>query len=229
MKDILLVVAAGLFSLVGVFLGALLTPLTQLYLERNREQRDADRAKRLVAGELLHAQLILRSASGATHWPPVEDVNGFLPTSAWQENRSSLAGKVDEDLWDQLVLAYALLESDRARFTLGSRSSAPIALPAKEAQGLKLFSYELGHLRRQLVAGGGWLDEVQHEIKPRIAHLNDDFRQWLDGLSDDDLKKDAVIAKVQQGAEELGKLNRDLGDDGAWSAEINDEIKQRLK
>jgi hypothetical protein len=224
-----LVVAAGLFSLGGVALGALLAPLTQLYLQKKQEQRAAASAKLLVAGELLHAQLILRSASTMSQWPPVEDVNAFLPTSAWQENRSSLAGKVHEDLWEKLVLAYALLETDRARFVSFSRSPSPIALPAKEAQGLKLFSYELGQLRRQLGGGSGWLDEIHYQLKPRIASLNDDFKQMLDGLSDDDLKKGAVIAEVKQRAKELGELNRDLGDDGAWSAEINEEIERRLK
>lgn len=224
-----LVVAAGLFSLGGVALGALLTPLTQLYLEKKREQRAADRAKLLVAGELLHAQLVLRAASELEHWPSVEDVDAFLPTSAWQENRSSLASKVHEDLWEKLVLAYGLLQTDRARFVSFSRSPTLTALPAKEAQGLKLFSYELGQLRRQLGSGGSWLDEIQFQLKPRIASLNDDFKRMLDGLSDDDLKKDAVIAKVKQHAKELGELNRDLGDDGAWSAEINEEIERRLK
>jgi hypothetical protein len=101
-------------------------------------------------------------------------------------------------------------------------------LLAKEAEGLKVFSAELGHLRRQLAGGGGWLDEIQLELKPRIARLNDDFKRWLRGLNDDDLKKDAVVAQIKERAEELGELNRDLGDD-RWSAEINDEIKRRLK
>jgi hypothetical protein len=229
MMELQLVVAAGLFSLGGVVIGALLTPLTQLYLERKREQRAANRAKLVVAGELLHAQMILRSVSEIADWPHIEDINDFLPTSAWRENRSSLAGKVQEDLWEQLVTAYAVLETDRLRFVFASSSPAPIALPAEVAQGLKLFSYELGQLRRQLGSGGGWLDEIQEEFKPRIAHLNDNFKQYLDGLSDDDLKKDAVIAKVKRYAKELGEMNRDLGDDGAWSAEIDDEIKRRLK
>jgi hypothetical protein len=229
MKDLLLVFAAGLFSLGGVFLGALLTPLTQLYLERKREQRAADRAKLLVAGELLHAQLTLRTACGSKDWPHVEDVNGFLPTSAWQENRSSLAGQVDEDLWNQLVMAYAILETDRARFILGSRSPTPIPFPEKVAEGLKQSSNDLGRLRRKLGGGGGWLDEIHDEFKPQMDSLNDNFKRWLDGLSDDELKKDAVIAKVKHLAKDLGEMNRHLGDDGAWSAEINDKIKRRLK
>jgi len=223
-----LVVATGLFSLGGVLLGALLTPLTQLCLEWQRERRAADRAKRLVAAELLHVQLVLRAVSGGKNWPPVEDINTFLPTSAWQENRSSLAGHIDEELWDQLVMAYAILEHDRARFATANRlTETPLG---KEAEGLKVFSYELGQLRRKLDEGaGGWLDEIKEQFKPQISRLNDDFKRKLAALSDDDLKKDAVIAELRQLAKELGELNRDLGDDGAWAAEIDDEIKRRLK
>jgi hypothetical protein len=70
-----LVVAAGLFSLGGVLIGALLTPLSQLHLERKRERRAADRARQLVVQELLQAELILRGASEGTNWPPMEDAN----------------------------------------------------------------------------------------------------------------------------------------------------------
>jgi hypothetical protein len=86
-----LVIAAGLFSLGGVVIGALLTTFTQLYLERKREQRAADQAKLLVAGELQHAQLVLGAVSKGEHWPVVENVDAFLPTSAWRENRASMA------------------------------------------------------------------------------------------------------------------------------------------
>lgn len=64
----------GLFSLGGVALGALLTPLTQLYIERKRERRAADRAKVLIGGELLSLQLSFRAASRSEHWPPFQDV-----------------------------------------------------------------------------------------------------------------------------------------------------------
>jgi hypothetical protein len=229
MTSLQLVVAAGLFSLGGVVLGALLTPFTQLYLERKRERRAGNRAKLLVAGELLHAQMILRAVSKCKHWPTVEDGNAFLPTSAWQENRSSLVGNVHEDLWTQLVTAYALLEYDRARFVLSNRLPPRTPLEAKEAEGFKRASNDLGHLRRKLGLDGGWLDEIHDEFKPQMDILNDGFRRSLDGLSNDDLKKDDVITKVAQLAKDLGEVNRDLGDDGAWSAEINAEIKRRLK
>jgi hypothetical protein len=154
-----IVIATGLFSLGGVVIGGLLTTLTQLYLERRREQRAADQAKLLVAGELLHAQLVLLTASKCKHWPVVENVDSFLPTSAWRENRASLVRTVNEDLWEELVMAYALLETDRARFIAADRLPALTPLPAKQAQELKEAFLNLGRLRRKLVGGGGWLDE----------------------------------------------------------------------
>lgn len=167
----------GLFSvggtLGGVVLGALLMPLTQLYLEKKREQRAADRAKLLVAGELLHAQMVLRGISEGKHWPHMEDVSAFLPTSAWQENRSRFVGKIDEDLWNQLVMAYALLEVDRARFAMVIRFEPEKPLPAKEAEGIKETSNKLGRLRRELGGGGGWLEEIHDEFKPQMDSLND--------------------------------------------------------
>src|SRR4051794_39869970 len=120
MSDLHLVVITGLFSLGGVFVGALLTPLTQFCLEKMQERRTGNRAKLLIAGELLHVQTVLRAASKVRHWPPVENGNEFLPASAWHEHRSSLAGNVDDDLWNELVIAYAELDWERARFVLSN-------------------------------------------------------------------------------------------------------------
>jgi hypothetical protein len=62
-SDVRLVVAAGAFSLGGVVIGALLTPLSQLFLEKKRERRVADKAGLLIASELLHVELTLRATS----------------------------------------------------------------------------------------------------------------------------------------------------------------------
>ena len=62
--DLTFVIAGGLFSLAGVLLGGLLSTLPQLIIESQRERRAAGRAKLLVAGELLHAQMILSAACG---------------------------------------------------------------------------------------------------------------------------------------------------------------------
>lgn len=182
------VVATGLFTLGGVIVGAGASTSGQVYLESRREGREGDRAKRLVAGELLHAQLILRAASEGTHWPPVEDINGFLPTSAWQEYRSRLAdpGEVEADLYDQLVLTYALLERDRARFLTADKIEGGKPLSASEAASLRKTAYDLGRLRRGLEGrAGGWLDEVTEAFRPQVEALTDSFMQLVDGLRPD--------------------------------------------
>jgi hypothetical protein len=166
--DLELVIAGGLFSLGGVLLGGLLAPLSQILLERKRERDTAYRAKLIVAAELLHAEIALHVASEGEHWPQPEDLDAYLPTTAWRDNRSSIAGMVSEDLWVQLVMAYGLLENDRARFALANKIQAATPLTVKVAQGMKDESTNLGHLRRQLGVGGGWLDEIEGKLKLRL-------------------------------------------------------------
>jgi hypothetical protein len=113
----------GLFSLAGVLLGGLLTPVTQFFLERLRERRAAHRARLLIAAELLNVQAVLRAASKVGKWPSFEDLDAFLPTSAWRENRSSIAGIVSDDLIFDLVMTYNILEHDRSRFALREQNS----------------------------------------------------------------------------------------------------------
>ena len=158
--DLHLVIAGGLFSLGGVLLGGLLSPLTQLFLEWKRERRTAHQAKLLIAGEMLQAQLVLRSASKGAHWPYIEDLNASLPTSAWRENRASIAGKVSEELWLEIVMAYVVLEIDRSRVSVVNKLTETRPLSAEVAKELKKLSDDFGHLRRQLGIGGGWLDEL---------------------------------------------------------------------
>jgi hypothetical protein len=52
------------------------------------------------------------------------------------------------------------------------------------------------------------MDEFQHQYKPRIARLNEDFKKMVEAVTDDELKKDAVIAEVRQRANELGEINQ---------------------
>jgi hypothetical protein len=208
--------ATGLLTLVGVIVGAGASTWGQVYLESKREKREADRAKRLVAGELLHLQLVLRAASQGPGWPLIRDVNAHLPNAAWQEFRSRLVDTVDEDLFNQLVMVYAALEADRARFvTAFNLLDKPLA--ASEATSLMETSFKLGRLRRRLGdGGGGWPDDIAEE---GIGY----FMQMFDGLSDDDLKNEALVAQVKQIANELAPLKHD-GD--AWLAEINQRLER---
>jgi hypothetical protein len=131
--------------------------LSQFFLERMREGRAAHRAKLLIAGELLHAQNALRTVAAVGKWPPIEDLDGFLPTSAWRENRSSMADKVSEELWFELVLTYSILELDRSRFITANKAGAPFPLTPELIEGMQKTSNRLGELRRKLGLGGGWL------------------------------------------------------------------------
>jgi len=155
-----LVIAGGVFSLAGVILGGLLNPLTQLFLERMRERRAGHRAKLLIAGELLQAQTILRSVCALRYWPPIEDRDALLPTSAWRDNRSAIVGMVSDDLFAQLVMAYTLLEQDRARFSVADKLF-PAQTPFDDtvAGGLTDLSNDLGRLRRDLGVRGGFPDQ----------------------------------------------------------------------
>jgi hypothetical protein len=47
----------------------------QVFLDSRREKSKANRAKRLVAGGLLQAQLILRSVAETKTWPPFDAVD----------------------------------------------------------------------------------------------------------------------------------------------------------
>jgi hypothetical protein len=156
----------GLFSLGGVLLGGLLTPLTQFVLERVRERRAAKRSKLLVAGELLQAQLVLRSVfEGRQYLPHFEDLDALLPTVAWRENRSSIAGMVSEDLWFEMIRVYALFETTREIFAAANKGLPAAVVPEPIAKTLKEMFTDLGHVRRQLGLGGRWLDEIEDKSK----------------------------------------------------------------
>jgi hypothetical protein len=162
--------------LLAVILGALVSTGTQLRLEKKRAREEAERAKQLVAGELFHAQIVLRDVSRGAYWPPVEDVTSYLTSSAWQENRSRLSGTVPTDLFDKLVMTYARLELDRARFGMANRVSVLTPLASAEASALRETANHLGRLRRELGGGDfGWLDDLPDKPgfgdRPLLANL----------------------------------------------------------
>lgn len=67
---------------------------------------------------------------------------------------------MDADLWSQLIMTYAGLEIDRARFVTANRIPSATPLTAEVAEAMKQESNKLGELRRKLGLGGGWLDEI---------------------------------------------------------------------
>lgn len=216
----------ALFTLCGVIVGVAATTGSQIYLENKREKREAQRARRLVAGEMLQAQMIFRGVSRTTSWPPIDNIDAWLPTSAWRENRSRIADAVDADLFDQLVMTYAGIELDRERFVTAAKLVPPSnEMTASEAAALRKAGYDLGRLRRRLEGGGGgWLDEITEEVRAQIDSLRDSFMRWFAGLREADLRQDGVIAKVKQMSQALADLDPEGG--GDWLAEITSRIEE---
>jgi hypothetical protein len=165
---LLAVFASGVFGLLGVVVGVVGTTGTQIFLDMRRERREGDRAKQLVAGELLQAQTIIRGASTFKVIPSVPDVDGVLPTHAWRENRSLLAGHIDVNLWNQLVLAYTGLELDRMRFSAASKMPTPTPLTPEQTDAFKKSARDLGELRRRLWPSGGWSEEIEDQVETAV-------------------------------------------------------------
>jgi hypothetical protein len=156
------ILEAGLLSLLGVALGALLSPLTESLRDSRRAKRAVQQAKRLVAAELLQAQAFYGAAFKMTGWPAFTDITDLVPTSAWRENKAALVGHVDDDVWNKLVLMYSVLELDRQRFT--TAMAFPALKGEREVRGLKQSYLDLGRLHKSLGGTAAFPDEAQIEL-----------------------------------------------------------------
>ncbi len=162
------VFASGVFGLLGVVVGVVGTTGTQVFLDWRRERREGDRAKQLVAGELLQAQTIIRGASVYRAIPAIPDVDGVLPTSAWRETRARLAGHIDINLWNQLVLAYTGLEIERMRYSAASKLPTAQPLTPEQIEAYKKTARDLGQLRRKLWTSSGWSDDIEDQVEAAV-------------------------------------------------------------
>ncbi len=98
-------VAAGLFSLSGVVVGAAATTLTTWWMGQRAAKSATMVAARLVHEELLnnHASLRLTAQTGAVPHIGVE-------SGAWKEHKSQLArGLSESGAWEAVVDAYVAL------------------------------------------------------------------------------------------------------------------------
>jgi hypothetical protein len=155
-------VTTGVFGLLGVVVGAAATTWTQLFIDRNRERREGERAKVAVTGELLQAQRIMQALALGKHWPNT-DPDAMLPTSAWRENRSRLAGHLDEDTFNRLVMVYSVLEIDRSSFIVGA--AGPLKMSDSTVDLLNKNANDIGELRRAMGARGEWPPYTEDELK----------------------------------------------------------------
>jgi len=153
---------AAIFGIIGVIVGGLITSGTQLFFEWRRDKHAVSRAKRLVGGELLNASFIIRTTAAvkSKNWPFFPDPASMFPTAAWQEHRALLAEVLDEDLWNELTMAYAGLEFDRGRFAVAKDLPPNSPLTDPVIKEMKRTVMELERLRRALGGGGGWSEDI---------------------------------------------------------------------
>jgi hypothetical protein len=148
------VVATGIFTIVGVLIGASAAFVGPIVLERAKAKNEVNRAQRMVAAEMLHIQLVLRQTISQGTWLPVTEVDALVPTSAWERYSYAFAGRVDMDLWEELALLYAQLEVLRLQFALnGARQPSPPVGPKSKVY-LTNHANKLGDLRLRLIPGG---------------------------------------------------------------------------
>jgi hypothetical protein len=118
-------------------------------LEGSRERRVGSRAKKLVAGELFHAELVMGVAADQLEWPRITDVKALFPVSAWAEYRAYVVDLVDGDAFDRLVGTYAKIEIARELFQEAA-SRADNTMSASDAVDLKKVADTIGRERRIL-------------------------------------------------------------------------------
>ncbi len=110
---------SGVYALIGVVVGAVATTGGQVYLDGRKVRRSGSQAKVLVGGELLHGQSLYRLAAKNRVWPKIGDRPLAVPRQEWDQNHSQLVGEIDVQVWEELVMSYALVEFDEARWSAG--------------------------------------------------------------------------------------------------------------
>jgi hypothetical protein len=141
------VILTAVFGIVGVIVGAIVTGGTQLFIDWRKEQRAVARAKRLVAGELLQARLILRTLHRLQRWPS-PDVLALLSTDVWQQHNFYLS-LLDPTVWDNLVGLYAEFAT---MWVVANAFTAGDAIQADMLATMKSTDEHLAAIRQQLGA-----------------------------------------------------------------------------
>jgi hypothetical protein len=99
------VVATGLFALVGVIVGGILTTRGQIYRENKRNERLALRARTMVAAQLFEAQYMMELAGKPDRfWSAFGEKESYFPNAAWREYRGVMVETwMNPCLWSWFV------------------------------------------------------------------------------------------------------------------------------
>jgi hypothetical protein len=101
--------AAAIFGLIGVVIGALINGIVTWLSQRRKDEATERSAKRLVANELGTWLVLAREAQARPpeHLPQLRKATPLL----WQSNRSLLARSLSNADWDLVATAYAHVDA----------------------------------------------------------------------------------------------------------------------
>jgi hypothetical protein len=104
-------VASGVYSLIGVVVGATATGGFQWWLAARKDSRDARAARRLVNRELTQIAFAIKAVSEHPNWGRSEKVKRPLTTHPiWDRYAEVLARELSKQEWSTLPVAYELAE-----------------------------------------------------------------------------------------------------------------------
>ena len=172
---------AALIASGGAVVGSLIATVPNAVLAHRRDRRDERTADRRASSELrlaarLVAQELEESATRLVRCaqkPECEGLNGQLPTSAWEQHRSTLAAAVDSPAdWRRLTHAYSVVDDVNSELEDRRGLGAPeefAAIVGHDGRDLFLeFMYAVGIL--ELLVGD--------ELIPFSAALEEADRLW---------------------------------------------------
>jgi hypothetical protein len=116
---------AAIFGLVGVVVGAVLSGLTQWWLEARRERHRFGVARRIVGAEMhnLSTQLDQIAQVAAVPARQTQGSDRLLPSTAWDTHRDSLATHLNDSDWWRTAMFYDSVWHLRRRLS----ESAPLS------------------------------------------------------------------------------------------------------
>jgi hypothetical protein len=109
-------VLPAIFGLVGVAVGGLVTGFVSSSLEKGREKAESLAAARLLRTEVIAASADVSATLKEGKWPIA-----YKPTwsQSWSTYRRSLAVRMDDEAFDEVAKAYALMDQLQSGFGAG--------------------------------------------------------------------------------------------------------------
>lgn len=126
-------VAAAIFGLIGVLVGASINGFIQWLMARRSEEAEARTAARLVTYELREYQQLLQFTLSTRRW----ETRLWFSPAIWREHQARLAGACSRSEWTPIERAYLGIEIVDGWHRVPPGSSAPPQVePDPQASGM---------------------------------------------------------------------------------------------